>query len=295
MKRINLLKEGNASVILADGTSLGDRWSLGYRNISGVIGNTLKALQMMRQEVVSKNGDAPLPPHDDSELEEKIQNMTAGKPSRDTEESEKKDKPEANRSDDEDDSEEEDDDDEILLIGQPKTDRFAPFTVGEYLSQRRPNEDINAFWRRVYPTLKHPDVKPSPYMAPSKETMKMKLKNISSRKHLERKSLSFMNPHLQTMQTKSKDIFSLRATAFNRFESAETPCKLRNRKEQIKHLPHIPPHLKMVKVPNPFLEVGKGKTTASKHHAGLSLSDDDDSDDDFLLNVKPIFGSRKRK
>ena len=55
MKRVNTLKEGNASVLLADGTSLGDQWSLGYQNLSGVIGETLKAIVLFRQDLVKKN------------------------------------------------------------------------------------------------------------------------------------------------------------------------------------------------------------------------------------------------
>ena len=79
MKRINVLKEGNASVVLADGTSLGDRWSLGYRNVSGVIGNTLNALRDMRDEIVKTNGDKPLPPYVESDLEQKLQGTTNDK------------------------------------------------------------------------------------------------------------------------------------------------------------------------------------------------------------------------
>jgi len=79
MKRINVLKEGNASVVLADGTSLGDRWSLGYRNISGMIGNTLKALFIMRQDVVKRDGDALLPPCDESDLDQKVAEILQGK------------------------------------------------------------------------------------------------------------------------------------------------------------------------------------------------------------------------
>ena len=89
MKRINVLKEGNASVILADGTSLGDRWSLGYRNVSGVIGETMKALVSMREQLVQNNGDAPLPPYKESDLEEKLANSKE-KPNAKREESDQK-------------------------------------------------------------------------------------------------------------------------------------------------------------------------------------------------------------
>ena len=79
MKRINVLKEGNASVILADGTSLGDRWSLGYRNVSGVIGETMNALRDMREQIIKSNGDAPLPPYVESDLDEKMAQMAQTK------------------------------------------------------------------------------------------------------------------------------------------------------------------------------------------------------------------------
>lgn len=79
MKRINILKEGNANVILADGTSLGDRWSLGYQNVSGVIGNTMKALREMREKAIKENGDAPLPPYVESDLEMHLGEMTKPK------------------------------------------------------------------------------------------------------------------------------------------------------------------------------------------------------------------------
>lgn len=77
MKRVNELKEGNAGVLLADGTSLGDRWSLGYQNLSGVIGNTLKAIVMMRRSVIESNAangkaDNPLPSYNDSDFETKL-------------------------------------------------------------------------------------------------------------------------------------------------------------------------------------------------------------------------------
>jgi SNF2 family DNA or RNA helicase len=69
MRRINVLKAGNAKVILADGTSLGDSWSLGYRDVSGQIGNTMKALKRLRDRDITENGDKPLLPCEDSVLE----------------------------------------------------------------------------------------------------------------------------------------------------------------------------------------------------------------------------------
>ncbi len=79
MKKINVLKEGNASVILADGTSLGDRWSLGYRNVSGAIGETLNALKELREEIKKENGDAPLPPYVEADLEAKMAQLAQSK------------------------------------------------------------------------------------------------------------------------------------------------------------------------------------------------------------------------
>lgn len=87
MKRVNVLKEGNAGVLLADGTSLGDRWSFGYQNLSGVIGSTLKAIVDIRGSVVAKNiangnADAPLPSYDDSDFETKLAEMMMERSSR---------------------------------------------------------------------------------------------------------------------------------------------------------------------------------------------------------------------
>ncbi|MGK3754400.1 MAG: hypothetical protein ACI8RD_006709 [Bacillariaceae sp.] len=85
MKRINVLKEGNASVLLADGTSLGMAASgLGYRDLSGVIGNNLRAIKEMRcsssnDNETSGDYDAPLPPHSDSDLETKLEMLMSSK------------------------------------------------------------------------------------------------------------------------------------------------------------------------------------------------------------------------
>jgi len=76
MKRVNTLKEGNASVLLADGTSLGDRFRIGHQNLSGVIGETLKAIVAMRRFLIGENtangnADAPLS-YNDTDLETKL-------------------------------------------------------------------------------------------------------------------------------------------------------------------------------------------------------------------------------
>ena len=82
MKRVNALKEGNAGVLLADGTSLGDtQWSLGYQNLSGVIGNTLKAVMTLRTSIIETNGNAPLPTGDGSNLEAQLDEKMAAKAS----------------------------------------------------------------------------------------------------------------------------------------------------------------------------------------------------------------------
>jgi len=69
-------------VLLADGTSLGDvRGGVGYQDLSGVIGNSLKAIQMMRSNVIQSNeqtGNAVLPialPFDSEELFDKVQEV----------------------------------------------------------------------------------------------------------------------------------------------------------------------------------------------------------------------------
>ena len=79
MKKINILKEGNASILLADGTSLGMvASSLGYNDLSGVIGNNLRAIKEMRCASAKDNEscdgcNSPLPPHNNYDLEQKIE------------------------------------------------------------------------------------------------------------------------------------------------------------------------------------------------------------------------------
>ena len=87
MKRVNALKEGNAGVLLADGTSLGEtQWSLGYQNLSGVIGSTLKAVRDLRQSIIdmnvaSGNGYAPLPTGPGTVLETQLEEKMAARAS----------------------------------------------------------------------------------------------------------------------------------------------------------------------------------------------------------------------
>ena len=61
---MNGLKEGNAAVMLADGTSLGQRFAINYNELAGVIGDTLKSIIAMRHAAViqnCENGDAGAP------------------------------------------------------------------------------------------------------------------------------------------------------------------------------------------------------------------------------------------
>ena len=87
MKQVNALKEGNAGVLLADGTSLGEtQWSLGYQNLSGVIGSTLKAVRDLRRSIIemniaSGNGNAPLPTGQGTVLEAQLEEKMAGRAS----------------------------------------------------------------------------------------------------------------------------------------------------------------------------------------------------------------------
>mmetsp|Transcript_39990 Transcript_39990/g.83637 ORF Transcript_39990/g.83637 Transcript_39990/m.83637 type:complete len:740 (+) Transcript_39990:2121-4340(+) len=81
MKHVNTLKEKNAEIVLADGTSLGYHSSLDYSNLAGVIGNALKRMIMMRLAVITGNGasgnaDAPLLSSDDSDLDSKLYEAT---------------------------------------------------------------------------------------------------------------------------------------------------------------------------------------------------------------------------
>jgi len=79
MKSINILKEGNASILLADGTSLGMvASSLGYRDLSGVIGNNLRAIKEMRCSSTNDN-ESVISPHNDSDLEAKLELLMSSK------------------------------------------------------------------------------------------------------------------------------------------------------------------------------------------------------------------------
>ncbi|KAL7534918.1 hypothetical protein ACHAXR_006157 [Thalassiosira sp. AJA248-18] len=77
MKHVNTIKEQNAELLLADGTSLGHNASLDYNKLAGLIGDTLKAVIDMRHAAIMENAangnaDAPLLFERDSDLESKI-------------------------------------------------------------------------------------------------------------------------------------------------------------------------------------------------------------------------------
>jgi SNF2 family DNA or RNA helicase len=88
MKIVNEYKLDNASVLLADGTSLGDapRGAVGYKDLSGVIGNSIKAIRDMRRHVIALNeqtGDGGLPialPFDADQLFNKVQEVINSRP-----------------------------------------------------------------------------------------------------------------------------------------------------------------------------------------------------------------------
>lgn len=71
---MNILKENNAGVILADGTSLGQIATINYNELAGVLGESLKAVIAMRVAAVG-NPNAPLVFGADFDLESKLNDM----------------------------------------------------------------------------------------------------------------------------------------------------------------------------------------------------------------------------
>ncbi|KAL7499275.1 hypothetical protein ACHAWT_006896 [Skeletonema menzelii] len=87
MKIVNDYKLDNASVLLADGTSIGATTSsVGYKDLSGVIGNSMKAIRDMRRSVVASNeqtGNGGLPialPFAAENLFDKVQEVLNARP-----------------------------------------------------------------------------------------------------------------------------------------------------------------------------------------------------------------------
>lgn len=87
--KVNTLKEGNAGVILADGTSLGRNATINYHELAGVLGESLKAVISMRRSD-TENGDigVPLLYQDEFNLEnmitDAVSNMRASQKKRST-------------------------------------------------------------------------------------------------------------------------------------------------------------------------------------------------------------------
>ena len=89
MKIVNEYKLENASVLLADGTSLGaTASSVGYKDLSGVIGNSMKAIRDMRRSVIASNeqtGNGCLPialPFAAEQLFDKVQEVLNSRPTK---------------------------------------------------------------------------------------------------------------------------------------------------------------------------------------------------------------------
>ena len=77
LAQVNTLKEGNAGVILADGTSLGRNATINYNELAGVLGESLKAIISMRNTAMHQNNEngntvAPLLYVNDYDLENMI-------------------------------------------------------------------------------------------------------------------------------------------------------------------------------------------------------------------------------
>lgn len=83
MKIVNEYKMDNASVLLADGSSLGGMaTAVGYKDLSGVIGNSMKAIRDMRRNAIASN-EQGLPialPFDAESLFDKLEEAINSKP-----------------------------------------------------------------------------------------------------------------------------------------------------------------------------------------------------------------------
>lgn len=120
MKEVNIMKEANAQVLLADGTSLGSASLGSYTDLAGIMGESVKSIRALREALIASNaangdGDAPLICDDDSDLREALKKKIAAR-------EEKERKPasgSSSQSDSDSGSDSGDDSDDELLNGGP--------------------------------------------------------------------------------------------------------------------------------------------------------------------------------
>ena len=126
MRQINMMKQENSRIVLADGSSIGMRVDMNYRDLSGIIGKALLGIIQMRTLLKEKNAesgdpDAPLLPHEVEDLDSKLKEIIEAR-----DESKKKKtavmKEEDNSSgSDNDDDDEDDDGDDVKMAASFKS------------------------------------------------------------------------------------------------------------------------------------------------------------------------------
>jgi len=125
MRQINMMKQENSRIVLADGSSIGVRVDMNYRDLSGIIGKALLGIIQMRTLLKEKNAergdpDAPLLPHEvedlDSKLKEIIEARDERKKKKKTAVMKEEDSSNGSDNTDDDDDEDDDDDDDDVKV-----------------------------------------------------------------------------------------------------------------------------------------------------------------------------------
>ena len=118
MRQINMMKQENSRIVLADGSSIGTRVDMNYRDLSGIIGKSLQGIIQMRTLLKEKNAergdpDAPLLPHEVEDLDNKLKEIIEARDERKKKKTAvMKEEDSSNGSDNSDDDDDEDDDDD---------------------------------------------------------------------------------------------------------------------------------------------------------------------------------------
>jgi len=123
MRQINMMKQENSRIVLADGSSIGMKVDMNYRDLSGIIGKSLQGIIQMRTLLKEKNAergepDAPLLPHEVEDLDSKLKEIIEARDERKKKKKTAvmKEKDSSSGSDNSDDDEEDDDDDDDVKV-----------------------------------------------------------------------------------------------------------------------------------------------------------------------------------
>lgn len=123
MRQINTMKQENSRIVLADGSSIGTRVDMNYRDLSGIIGKSLQGIIQMRTLLKEKNAergdpDAPLLPHEVEDLDNKLKEIIAARDERKKKKTsvmKEEDGSSGSDNNDDDDDEDDDDDDDVKV------------------------------------------------------------------------------------------------------------------------------------------------------------------------------------